>query len=231
MKQRDIPARQRVTAPSRFPGFKTGRTPLPARPAASQDYKSLKDTGRGKSLHILACGPSRLETFYPEADGSSDVLAVNKPLMSAKYWLLMDNTQKERNSDIWQKFPGIILTGYAVKPPRRHNQLMIPSTDIEAFDVPVWIGKDSTYVAAQLAYYMNYDFIFIHGLDKCQVNGQTHFYGKNEDAPDEYRIPRFEQELYAWDWAATHLPKEVRQKFHFMSPYCKRDFLRKWNAP
>lgn len=226
MRQRDIPTRQRISAPSRFKSsnskFVKKEDPLPV--------YSLRNIGQGLRLHILACGPSMKMTYRPDMPG--DVMCINKPVLEyhPRWWVFFDETQKRRNIDVWNLFRGTILTGYGVKPPRKHNQIMIPAVDIEAFctDGFVWIGKDSTYAACQLAAFMNYDMIFVHGLDKTQVNGQTHFYGKNEDAPDEYRLPRFDQECYAWDWAATHVSPEVKRKFRFMSPYNTREWVWKW---
>jgi hypothetical protein len=221
--QRILITPQRISSKPIYKPSKLVIRPLPV--------STIKDVGVGKQLHILACGPSLLEVDIAKLEG--DLLCVNKPLLQykPKYWLFMDDSQKIRNQAAFNSYEGILINSWNVKG-RRSNQIMLEQVKKEGFctDGRVWIGKSSTFAACQVASYMGYEKVFIHGMDMGKVNGELHHYGKNEDVTEEYRVPRFNEEEKAWLWAAENLPKEIRQKFVFTSPYNKRKFLETWRA-
>lgn len=230
MPYRDVPTRQRVTNPSRLT---SSYNPIPAQQSKQRTIHDLKDTCSGKVLHILANGPSLLEVLLDKLEG--DTFAINKlpPSIKTTYYLLMDESTRQRNKNDFNRYDGIMLTGYNIKPPRRHNQIMVPSAEQEGFYYKdhlsgFYIGKSSTYVAMQLGVYFGYEKIFIHGLDMGEVKGSLHFYGQKEGESKEWRLNRFSQEEVAYQWACDFLPAEIRKKFVFTSPYNNRRFLQTW---
>ena len=115
---------------------------------------------------------------------------------------------------------------------RKHNQIIIKSKPGFGFSKDIatgyHIGRSSTYANMQVADYMNYDKIYVFGLDMCPVDGKFHYYGKNPDVSDEERKARFEKEAESYSWAGKNLSVDIRNKFVFCSNYNPWPFIQQF---
>jgi hypothetical protein len=93
------------------------------------------------------------------------------------------------------------------------------------------IGRSSCYAAMQIALWMDFDKIFLFGVDMDAdgINGQLHFYGVNPDVDPNVRKNRFKDEATYYDKAAESLDPEERKKFYFCSDYNKWSFVKEFN--
>ncbi len=70
----------------------------------------------------------------------------------------------------------------------------------------------------QIAYWMNYDHIYLFGVDMnpAGIDGKLHFYGDNPDVEPSIRKDRFEKEATYYSHAAEILTEEERAKYTFL---------------
>lgn len=204
-------------------------------PIGSEDVKvqKLKDTGKGRILVMVAPGPSILEADLGKLKDHPfiDIMCINKPqtpVWPSKYWAFCDHTQYLRNEDAWQSYEGIILNSPNVTA-RKANQIVIKTKQGKGFSKDLstgyYIGRSSTYANMQVAYYMNYDIIYIFGLDMTEVGGKLHSYGVNPDVSPENRKARFSAEAEHYLFAGQNLPEEIRMKFIICSTYNPFSFV------
>lgn len=205
-------------------------------PIGSEDVKvqKLKDTGVGKILVMVAPGPSILEADLTKLKDHPyiDIMCINKPqppVWPSKFWAFCDHTQYTRNQDTWGSYEGIILNSPNVTA-RKANQIIIRTKQGKGFSKDLstgyYIGRSSTYANMQAAHYMNYDTVYIFGLDMAEVNGKLHSYGVNPDVSPENRKSRFAAEAEHYLFAGQNLPEDVRKKFIICSSYNPWDFCK-----
>jgi hypothetical protein len=205
-----------------------------------QQYKekinSLKNCGIGKKLVIVACGPSVNEINLNQLSNINtiDIMCINKPdkrVWPPTYWLFCDQTQFARNKDLWEHFNGTIINASSIRA-RHKNQVLIKGITGKGFSTDMqkgfYIGRSSTYAALQVSLWMNYDKIYILGLDMSAVNGQLHFYGINPDVPNETRIQRFAKEAENFDYGVEHMKQTEKDKIVILSNYNPYDFTNKF---
>jgi len=208
-------------------------------PINSSDGKvaKLKDSGTGRILVMIAAGPSVLEVDFTKIAKHPfiDFMCINKPftpVWPSKFWAFCDHTQYTRNEDTWGSYEGIILNSPNVTA-RKANQIIIRTRQGKGFSKDVsggyYIGRSSTYANMQVAYYMNYERIYIFGLDMCQVGDKLHFYGVNPDVNPENRKSRFAAEAEYYSFAGQNLPEEVRKRFYICSSYNPWDYCKFFN--
>jgi len=208
-------------------------------PINSSDGKvaKLKDSGTGRILVMIAAGPSVLEVDFTKIIKHPyiDFMCINKPFMPvwpSKFWAFCDQTQYVRNEEAWGSYEGIILNSPNVTA-RRGNQIIVRTRQGKGFSKDVsggyYIGRSSTYANMQVAYYMNYERIYIFGLDMCQVGDKLHFYGVNPDVNPENRKSRFAAEAEYYTFAGQNLPEEVRKRFFICSSYNPWDYCKFFN--
>ncbi len=191
---------------------------------------ALKNVGVGKTLVMIACGPSTLEVDFTPIVGHKaiDVMVINKPFKQvwpSKYWAFCDQSQYIRNKEEFDRFGGTLITSTAVAA-RRRGQVIVKAKQIlhgnlfskDLTDGYV-IGRSSVYANMQTALWMNYDKVYIFGVDMAEVNGSLHHYGVNPDVPPATRLERFKHEAKNYDKLATVLTIEIRKKFYFCSSY------------
>ena len=226
---------------------KAGRAsnqPIRAKPIISSSVdvsriQKIKDVGIGRILVMIACGPSVLEVdFSPiKNQDNVDIMVINKPLKQvwpAKYWAFCDHSQYLRNTEVFDSYSGTIITSNGVRA-RAKNAEHIVITAIHKTGVSrdlrqgYVIGRSSVYANLQTALWMNYDKIFVFGVDMCKVDGKLHHYGKNPDVDDKIRQQRFDQESKNYNRMADTLPESIRQRIYFCSSYNPYDFVRKFN--
>ncbi|MEM3000642.1 MAG: hypothetical protein QXP41_00420 [Candidatus Nitrosocaldus sp.] len=194
---------------------------------------ALRDSGRGRILVMVACGPSILEAQIERLNGHKniDIMCINKPdkrVWPSKYWAFCDQSQYNRNKDLWDSYNGTIINASSVRA-RHNNQILIKNLPARGFSRDLvkgyYIGRSSTYANLQVAMWMNYDKIYIFGLDMCAVDGKLHYYGKNPDVTDEQRIERFSREADNYMFAAKEvLTPDERNRIILCSSYNKFPF-------
>lgn len=219
---------------------------LPKKPiiidVANKPVLSLKDAGKGRILIIIANGPSineidyeSLQTLIKETN-KIDTLSINNPhnnLWPTKYWMFADNTQYNRFTDIFNSYEGIIINTSAIRK-RRRNQVIIKYLGGKGFSRDLtkgfYLGRSTTFAAMQVALYMNYDKIFIFGMDMTDIGGKLHYYGQNPDVSNDTRKSRFKMEAVFYDYAARNiLTPQERIKFYICSQYNPFEFVELFN--
>lgn len=187
----------------------------------------IKNIGVGKILIIIANGPSinevdlKLLTNHPKID----IMCINKPDMRvwpSKYWAFCDQSQYNRNVDIFNSYQGLLINSPAVKA-RKQNQIVLRSISGTNFSKDLtrgfYIARSTVYANMQTALWMGYDNIFIFGIDMCLVDGKAHFYGQNPDVKTDERVRRFAKEAENYAKAYSILSPEERNKFKMCSSY------------
>lgn len=216
-----------------------GRTELSE--ADKNKLKRIKDAGKGKVLIIVGNGPSILEADLKKLKNSPkiDIMSINKPdprLFPTDYWLFCDNSQYNRNKDLWKGYSGIIFNTTAINN-KKEKTYVVKNISGMGFSQDLLkgfhIGRSSVYTAMQVATWLNYEHIYIFGCDMTAktVDGKelVHFYGVNPDVNPKNRVGRFDHEAKHYDHAASKLPSEVRKKYTFCSSYLKYKFADKFN--
>jgi hypothetical protein len=222
---------KRGAAVRRSPSLARGKAPI--NPKA---IEKLRGIGKGRVLVIVAAGPSVLEVdFGPLREFPVvDFMCINKPFPAvwpSRFWAFCDHTQQRANQDAWNRFEGVIINSPNVKA-RKSNQVLIRSRPGKGFSTDVTkgyhIGRSSTYANMQVAYYMDYDMVYIFGCDMGPdpKTGALHHYGQNPDVPNEKRKGRFPKEAEHYFFAAKQLPKDVRDRFVFCSSWNKWEFTK-----
>lgn len=203
------------------------------RPAGTGNVSDLKNIGSGRILIMIAAGPSVKEIDFSSIKEHSkiDFMCINKPLEDiwpVKFWAFCDHTQFLRNVSIWDRFEGIVINSANVQA-RRPRQYIIPSKPGKGFSLDAssgyHIGRSSTYANMQVAFYMNFNKIFICGIDMAAVNNQMHFYGQNPDVSNDRRKERFATEAESYLWAGQNLSQNVKDRFTFCSTYNPWPFM------
>ena len=208
-----------------------------------EKIKGLRNIGVGRVLVMIACGPSVKEAPLELLKGhvKIDFMVINKPygadsstpqehkfIWPPRYWVFCDNSQYNRNQQVWNNYGGLIINSSAVRS-RKQNQILVKHRGGRGFSKDLvsgfHIGRSTTFANMQTALWMNYDKIYIFGLDMCAVSGQVHHYGQNPDVTNERRVPRFKDEAAHYAFAAQTLSPKEREKFVICSSYNKFNFV------
>lgn len=198
----------------------------------------LKDIGKDKFLIMVACGPSVLEIDLEPLKNlrNVDMMTINKPLKSiwpTKYWAFCDHSQYLRNKQTFDHYNGTLFNSTAVRA-RRDNQIIINvkhgSGVTRNIHEGYIIGRSSVYANLQLAIWMNYDKIFVFGVDMCAVNGKLHHYGVNPDVAENKRKERFKAEAQHYNRMGEVLPAHIKTKIYFCSSYLKWPFTQNFSS-
>lgn len=201
-----------------------------------QKILNIKNCGVGKILVMVACGPSVSEIDITKLvnNDSIHIMVINKPIMkiNPEYWAFCDNSQYVRNKDVFNSYGKLTITSSSVRA-QKQNQIIIRPVHGEGIKRDLRdgyvIGRSSVYANIQVALWMNYDKIFIFGVDMCEVNGKLHHYGVNPDVSQAERIKRFGYEEYHYNIMSEKMPEDLRNKIYFCSSYNKRKFVDKFN--
>jgi hypothetical protein len=162
-------------------------------------------------------------------------MVINKPLKSVwppKFWAFCDHSQYLRNKDIFHSYNGIIINSNGIKA-RKSNQIIVKAKHSTGVTKNIHegyvIGRSSVHANIQVALWMNYEKIFIFGVDMCSVNGKLHHYGINPDVDQDKRKKKFEVEANYYNIMAQSLPEKTRKKIYFCSSYNNWPFVHKFN--
>lgn len=203
-----------------------------------EKINNIKDCGVGKILIMLACGPSVNEIDITKLLNHDliHIMVINKPIPSInpEYWAFCDNSQYTKNKDVFNSYGKLTITSSSVRA-SKINHIMIKPIHSEGIKRDLKegyvIGRSSVYANIQVALWMNYDKIFIFGIDMCEVNGKLHHshYGINTDVSHDVRIKRFNDEEYHYNIMSEKMPEDLRKKIYFCSSYNTRKFVDKFN--
>jgi len=236
-KTRTLPKKIHKTVPVVRKPKVIGRNSISRPGIDSKKISGLRNIGKNRILVMIACGPSILEIdFKPlKKNDLIDIMVINKPVPSVwppKFWAFCDHSQYERNRGQFKGFPNTIINSSAVRA-RHPNQVIIPAKHVTGVSRNLIsgyvIGRSSVYANMQTALWMNYDKVFIFGVDMCAVNGKLHHYGTNPDVSENKRLERFKIEANNYLTMAKNLPDEIRKKFYFCSSYNPWSFTDKFN--
>lgn len=224
-------------AASRKPGVKyiTSEVTL----ESAERIKLLKNKGVGKILLIVGNGPSlnEIETGKLKNHDRIESMSVNKPdqrLWPTKYWSFFDMSQYRRNEELWTSYNGIIINSTAIKR-QKESSLQVKNLGGRGFSRDLTrglhIGRSSVFASMQLAYWMNYDHVYILGCDMNPegLGGKLHFYGTNPDVDPNVRKERFAKEAEYYDFAAEILNADERARFTFVSSANHWPFVVRFN--
>lgn len=206
---------------------------------------AVRGIGKGKILAMFAPGPSILEAQIDEIKNlkNVDTMTINKPdlrFWPTKYWMFCDRTQYVRNKNFFESYDGTIFNTMGINA-KHKNQYRIRSISGKGFSADLskglYIGRSTTYSAMQVAAWMDYDYVFIFGIDMCKVtlerNGEKitalHSYGVNPDVPESTRLKRFKREAESYDNASKIINESLRKRYYFCSEYNPWPFVDKFN--
>lgn len=201
-----------------------------------EKIRNMRGRGTGKILLIIGNGPSINEVPLDmlRDHPSIDTMSINRPderLWPTTYWSFFDQSQLRRHNQLWQSYNGIIFNSTSIKH-AKDNSIKVKNLGNFGFSLDLirglHIGRSSVYAAMQLGLWLNYKHIYIFGCDMCSVNGQTHFYGVNPDAPPDTRLDRFAKEAEYYADAAEKLDETTRNRFTFCSSYNQYQFVDKF---
>jgi hypothetical protein len=200
--------------------------------------RELKNSGDGRLLVILACGPSVKNADLERLVGHPkiDIMTINKPNMRVwptKYWVFCDQSQYRRNKDWFEKYGGLVINASSVKAERPNNHVIIRNLNGQGFSTDLLngfhIGRSTTYAAMQIASWLRHDKVFIFGCDMAKVGGKLHFYGVNPDVKEDIREKRFKEEAKHYSYASTYLNDKERSRFCFCSRHNPWPFVKKFD--
>lgn len=187
---------------------------------------------------ILGNGPSlsHVPIHALAGDRRIDTMSINHPDPRAwptTYWAFCDLSQYNRHKQHWNEYQGKIITSSSLQHDRP-NAVKIRSLGGPGFSHDLlngfYIGRSTVYANMQTALWMDYDKIFILGCDMAaSPDGQTWFYGVNEDVKPENRVSRFEAEAAFYEKASQTLPPDIRNRFYFCSSWNPWSFVTRFN--
>lgn len=206
---------------------------------SKQKILKLRNVGRGRILVIMGNGPSlgTIDLSPVKANPIVDFFAINKPDMRVwptTYWGFCDGSQFRSNEDLWNNYDGIIINSTSISK-QKEKSLQVKNIGGTAFSQDavegICIGRSTVYAMMQMALWMNYDKIYVFGVDMnpAGLGGKLHFYGVNPHVKEDERKRRFKEEAKFYDHAAEVLSSEQRSRFYFCSEHNPWEFPDKFN--
>lgn len=210
-----------------------------ATPESVAKIKEIRNKGRGKLLAIIGNGPSLSEVPVEQLKGipGLDIISINRPdprLWPTSHWAFFDRSQFRRHQDLWNAYEGIMFNSTAIKEQKPKSMQFTNRPGVGFSRDPVegiFIGYSSVYASLQIAFWMNYDHVYILGCDMNPegLDGKMHFYGVNPDVEPGLRGQRFQREEKSYAHAATTLSEEERHRVTFCTDYNPWDFVKSFN--
>ena len=196
-------------------------------PIYLEKTKILKNTGRNKILIIIGNGPTINEVDFRPLRGRPGIefLSINHPdprLWPTEYWAFFDQSQAQRHAGLWDEYTGTIFNSASIQR-RKTSTIQFRNIGSKSFSKNlldgICIGRSSVFASMQIALWMNFDKVYIFGVDMNPSAdlAKLHFYGTNPDVLPKTRADRFEKEseYYMTAWEAMN--EEERSKFIFCS--------------
>ncbi len=211
------------------------RTPSPE---FLEKINKIKNIGTNKILIIIGNGPSISEVELQKLK-NLDIISINKPdprVWPTKYWSFFDRSQLKRHEEIWETYEGTIFNSTSITKQKK-GTIIFKNIGGSGFSKDMTkglhIGRSSVFASMQIALWMNYNKIYIFGVDMnpAGIGGKLHFYGTNPDVAPELRASRFKNEAEYYSKAYNTMAKEERDKFIFCSEGINpHGFMDKYNT-
>lgn len=199
--------------------------------------RNIRGVGTGKVLVIVGNGPSIRDVPLQMLHGhpNIDIMSINKPddrAWPSAYWAFFDQSQLRRHRALFDSYSGVVFNSASIKE-QRHNTIKLKNLGGFGFSLDLargmHIGRSSVYAAMQIGLWLGHKHIYVLGCDMCAVDGMTHFYGVNPDAPPDIRLARFNSEAEYYDDAAQKLDDETKKRFTFCSSHNPYGFVNMFN--
>jgi hypothetical protein len=202
--------------------------------------EDLKGIGKGRTLIMVACGPSIMEVDLPKLQEHPliDLMSINKPdprVHPTRWWVFCDQSQYMRNKETFENYTGTLINAWSVRA-RHNNQILIRNKSGKGFSKNLlqgyYIGRSTTFANLQTAYWMGYDKIYVFGCDMCKPpnTDDLHFYGRNQDVDPAIRVKRFAKEAEFYLAGAKQLDGAERKKIIFCSAYNTWPFVKEFGS-
>ena len=171
-------------------------------PKALIEYKGIH---KGERCFLLACGPSLLECL-PGSLANEYKIAVNHAINrfpDSQYSVIGDLKNgleiDTRESILFSsQEPQCIPAACKIKD---LGHLPGWSWDLEQGG---YFGHTSTYLALQVAAYLGFNPVYLCGLDLCDTEEATHFYGFRAWQKKSERDRLFEAMIHSFEWAQAN---------------------------
>lgn len=201
--------------------------------------RALKNTGKGKILIIIGNGPTINETDLRilKHKPGIEFMSINYPdprLWPTNYWSFFDQSQIQRHAGLWDEYEGIIFNSSSIQR-RKSGTIQFRNIGAKSFSKDlmngICIGRSSVFASMQIALWMNFDKVYIFGVDMNPSSDlkNLHFYGTNPDVLPETRATRFEKEAEYYVTAFEAMDESERQKFVFCSSINPWPFMSMFN--
>lgn len=190
--------------------------------------RDIKNIGINRILVIVANGPSVNECPLQKLKHPRiDILSINRPdhrIWPTKFWAFFDPSQLKRNIELFENYEGFIFNSPSIKrikPKTIQVQNIMGKGFNRDLTQGIYIGNSSTHAAMQLALWMNYDEVYLFGVDMnpAGLNGKLHFYGNNPDVNLDKRKAKFAKEANNYSYSASILNADERRRFIFCTEY------------
>jgi hypothetical protein len=198
--------------------------------------REIRGIGLNRCLIVVGNGPSVGEMPLDQLRGHDRIhtLSINTPdmrLWPTTYWVFFDPSQSRRHEALWSTYAGTIFNSTGIQK-IKENTIRLANKRGGGFsfalDEFVHIGQSSVYAAMQIAHWMEYESVYLMGVDMCVVGDQLYFYGVNPDVKPEARAAKFKREATHYDTAARILTEADRKRFIFCSNYNPHGFVDKF---
>lgn len=191
---------------------------------------AVQGVGAGRVLVIVANGPSHREAALDRLKhvDNIDLLSINKPdprIWPTTYWCMCDQNQIDDHRNLWREYIGTILAGSAVGSTTARTVRFRVTRDRDRFEFDlqrrsVPNGLTTTFVAMQIAIWMNYDRVYVFGLDMGRgPNGNLYAWGENPRVGGLQRERKFAEEATSFQWMADHVSPAILKRFTLCSSY------------
>lgn len=209
-------------------------------PINVEKARLLKNTGRGKILIIVANGPTinEVDLRLLKHKPGLEILSINYPdprIWPTDYWAFFDQSQAQRHAALWDDYTGVIFNSASINK-RKTTTIQFRNIGAKSFSKMltdgICIGRSSVFASMQIALWMNFEKIYIFGVDMNPAadKNKLHFYGTNPDVLPETRASRFEKESEYYITAWETMSEEERKKFIFCSSVNPWPFVKKFES-
>ena len=199
-------------------------------------FSNIRQMGIGKTLVIVANGPSHKEVKLEKLLGKVDFMCINKPderVWQPKFWAFSDSSQSDLFKKEIKEYNGLLVNTTSIAILKSNQVRLKPNTnpgfslDIEK---EIFIGRSTTYIGLQFGVYAKYEKIFIFGVD-MNLEGKPYPWGSNlAGVSDRERRDRFKAEQAHWDVGANTISQDIKNKIWLISKYNQWPFFKKFQT-
>jgi hypothetical protein len=202
--------------------------------------RRIKNSGRGKILIIVGNGPTvnDVDLRLLKNKPGLEIMSINYPdprIWPTDYWAFFDHSQAQRHAALWDDYNGVIFNSASIQK-RKAGTIQFRNIGAKKFSKDltdgICIGRSSVYASMQIALWMDFDRVYIFGVDMNPASdlGKLHFYGTNPDVLPETRAKRFDKEAEYYVTAWESMSDTERTKFVFCSSVNPWPFVKMFHS-